>query len=645
MKYRPNIGVVALSVLLLGLALTPAGADSREVIPSVVPIKAQLFPLSDVRLLPSIFQAAQDTDKAYLLKLNPDSLLAAMRQTSGLQPKAMHYGGWDMGGSGMIGHYLSAISQMAEATGDPELHRRVSYIIAQMAEIQKANGDGGLYSSQGGKDWFQQIRAGHVKPQDTTEWYTMHKTIAGVRDAWLNCGDAEARDVLIKLGDWAIQTTAKLTPSQWQDMLGSEKVMGEFGGPHEPLADIYAITGDIKYLKLAEKFRHNRVFDPMVLGNTAVLNGQHANAQIPKFVGYERIYELSGDPLWHKAALNFWNNVISERTWVNGGNSQWEHFFAPTDFGTKILEVCGPETCNTYNMLKLTQELYTTDPKISYIDYYERALYDHILPSEAPGGGFVYYTSMRPGSYRIFSRPYDAFWCCVGTGMENHGKYARMIYATSKNRLFVNLFIPSELNWRSQHARVRQETSFPEQPNTQLIFRLAHPEQLTVSIRRPGWCVSGPFTVSLNGEALTNHGTAGTYFNITRVWKTGDHISVALPMQVTTESLPGDPHYAAFLYGPVLLAGPLGTEGLTRSDFYGGGDNYKQTDYLATKSLPITQFPSLIEDPAAAASKLRRVPGSALAFESPSMSGGGETKLVPFYDLHFQRYAIYWPVK
>ena len=462
---------------------------------------------------------------------------------------------------------------MAQATGDPAIRRRVDYVVSELALCQQANGDSGLYPSRWDKEWFSKLAAGQVQSENTTPWYTTHKTLAGLRDAWLLCGNTQARDMLTKMADWCIAVTAKLTDAQWQEMLGPPGGMGEFGGPHEVLADVYAITGDRKYLDCAEKFRHKIIFDPLAQGNGAALNGQHANTEIPKFVGYERIYELTGDKIWHDAAQNFWNDVVTDRSWANGGNSQWEHFFAPSEYESKMEQVCGPETCNTYNMLKLTQALYTLSPSVRYLDYYEKALYNHILSSEAPGkGGFVYYTPMRPGHYRVYSRDFDAFWCCVGTGMENHGKYGKMIYShAGSSQLSVNLFIPSVLTWKDAGLTLRQETTFPQESQTRLRLTLAQPKKITLSVRCPGWIAPGAQTLRVNGAIVKTAAKPGSFAEITRVWHSGDTVDIALPMHVRTEPLPGSADYAAFFYGPILLAGPLGTEGLTPDDFYGGG--------------------------------------------------------------------------
>ena len=640
------------AALFLGLVAHAQGVpeSGREKIAPVVAAQAQLFPLEDVHLLPSPFLAAQETDRAYLLRLDPDRLLSAMRLSAGLKPKAPTYGGWDSGGSGTIGHYLSAVSQMAQATGDSALHKRVDYIVSEMAACQVSEKSGGLFASPWDRDWFVDLSRGKVRPESTTPWYTSHKTLAGLRDAYLIGGNLQARDVLRKMADWCLTVTSKLTDDQFQQMLGAPGTMGEFGGPHEVLADVYAITGERKYLELAERFRHRIVFDPLARNDVSVLDGQHANTEIPKFVGYERIYELTGDKSYGAAAQNFWNDVTSERSWANGGNSQWEHFFAPDEFESKLSDICGPETCNTYNMLKLTQDLYTRTPSARYMDYYERALYNHILPSEAPGGGFVYYTPMRPGHYRVFSRDYDAFWCCVGTGMENHGKYGGMIYAQSGDTLYVNLFIPSVLTWKAQGLTLRQETKFPEESKTHLALTLTKPRRLTLRLRCPAWVAPGAFTVRVNGKFIPVTAKPSTFVTVTQVWKSGDQVELGLPMHLTTEPLPDSKAYAAFFYGPALLAGPLGTEGLVPADFHGGGPfdtPIEQAGQLAQKKVSEDHFPVLIGTPEQALHQIAPIPGKPLTFQTHGMTAGkpSAVTLLPFYKVFFERYALYWPVQ
>lgn len=622
-----------------GIAAQAAPLRVAPVAP-VVPRGATTFDLNAVRLLDGPFKRAMETDRAYILRLDPDRLMSHMRKNAGLTPKAEGYGGWDAGGSGMIGHYLSACSLMSEATGDAEIRRRVDYIVAQMAEFQKASGQGGLYGFEwDAREWFPKLAQGEVVKVNVNSWYGTHKTLAGLRDAYRHGGNAQAREVLIRLADWCVQVTAKLSDEQWQQML-----QAEHGGPHEIFADVYALTGDRKYLQLAEKFVHRHVFEPLARGDGAVLHGLHANTQVPKFIGYERIAELGGNARGHDAALNFWQNVVAHHTWANGGNSQWETFFNPQQFPDKVQDIYGPETCNTYNMLKLTRGLYTVAPSVGYVDYYERALYNHILASQAPQGGFNYYTSMRPGHYRVFSRDYDAFWCCVGTGMENHAKYGEMIYAQAPNRLFVNLFIASQLDWKAQNATVLQETSFPDQPSTRLTTKLRQPKNFTISVRYPSWVAPGALQVRVNGKRLKIAARPGSWADVTRRWKNGDRLEVDLPMRLRTELLPHSTNYAAILYGPILLAGALGSEDLKPQDYFGGGTP-PIPGQLAQKSLPESTSPILVGSPGQILSGIVKTRGPKLRFATRGVARPGDVNLVPLYDLHFERYTIYWPLQ
>lgn len=621
--------------------LAHGGPQAREKIPSRVPYQATLFPLEDVRLLDGPFKRAQETDRAYLLRLDPDRFLSHIRSIAGLQPKAIPYGGWDRDGAGIIGHYLSACSYMAQSTGDPELRRRVDYMVSELALAQKANGDGGLYSYDYDKNvWFAKLAQGQVLKVNVEAWYVVHKTMAGLRDAWLQCGNAQARDVLQRMGDWCIAVTAKLTPEQWQQMLEPEH-----GGPHEVLADLYSITGERKYLDCALKFRHLKVMDGLAKNDDTVLYGRHANSEMAKFVAYQRIYEMSGDKLSGDAARNFWNDVVDHHTWANGGNGQWEHFFNPDTFSKQVLENCGPETCDIYNMLKLTESRFALQPAAADLDYYERALYNGILPSQVPGeGGFVYYTSMRPGHYRTFSRDYDAFWCCVGTGMENHGKYGALIYASQGDRLFVNLFIPSALNWRAKGVNVKQETTFPESPRTKLTLQTARPQKLTLSVRYPHWVVAGALQIKVNGVSVPITARPDDYADITRVWKNGDQITVELPMTKHAEMLPHSTGYTALFYGPVMLAGALGTEGLIPEDFSGSSFPGSPADNLATKRVNTDIAPTLIGTPQDALNHLQPVAGEPLTFKLAAGAGQKPVTVMPFYRLFLNRYAVYWPL-
>ncbi len=577
-----------------------------------------------------------------------------MLRTSGLPVRGQLYGGWEKGGSGIIGHYLSACAQMECATGDPELKRRVNYLVSEMARAQSANGDGAIYGFENDKqNWFAALSRGEVVPMTVAGWYVEHKYMAGLRDAWLVSGNLQARDVLIKMCDWCVRVTDKLTPQAWEAMF--RMGISEFGAPHEILADVYAETGNKKYLDLAKKFRQPNVFDPMLRGDTSPTTGAHANATIAKYLGYERIYEVTGDQDWHTASRNFYNDVVGNRSWATGGNSQWEHFFAPGEEAAKADEICGPETCNTYNILKMTGQMYSLDPQSSTVDFSERALYNSILPSISPDGGFVYYTPQRPGHYRVFSLPKDAFWCCVGTGMENHAKYGEMVYAHSNNRLFVNLFVASELDWRDMGLKLRQDTQFPRADTSSFSLVLAKPQRFTLSVRYPAWVAPDALKLSVNGKGQAITSKPGTYINVSRLWKSGDRVAITLPMRVRVEMMPGKDARAAFFYGPILLAGKLGAHGLTRADFLGGGGVLNpvpgsSAGQLAEKKLPITDFPVVLgaSDRAPSngqlASRLSPVSGQPLQFHLNGTSSAHPVTLAPLYEVDYERYTTYWPV-
>ncbi|RYD19282.1 MAG: glycosyl hydrolase, partial [Verrucomicrobiaceae bacterium] len=315
-----------------------------------LPVKvSNPIPIADVRLLDSPFLDAQKRDLEYMLSLDPDRLLSGMRAGAGMEPKGKLYGGWEKNGSGIVGHYLSACAWMAAATGDARIKQRMDYIVGEMAEYQKQRGDGGLYASAWeANDWYARLGRGDVRLSNVLPWYVGHKTLAGVRDAWLVGGNGQAKDVLIRYADWCHAITSKLTEKQWADMTSKE-----IGAPNEVFADLHAATGNPKYLELAKKFIKEPMVAALEKNDRTILSGKHANTEIPMFVGYQRTYETSGEPRWNRAASNFWDAVIGGQTFAFGGNSIWEAFINPAEYDKKLTDVCGPETCNTYNLLKL----------------------------------------------------------------------------------------------------------------------------------------------------------------------------------------------------------------------------------------------------------------------------------------------------
>lgn len=614
---------------------------------NVVPLGAQEFPLSAVKLLDSPFRRAMETDKAYLLRLEPDRFLAGFRREAGLPKKADPYGGWEtipekgrysLAGQA-LGHYLSALSLMTSATGDVECRRRIEYIVQELSECQKTAGTGILCAFPESKQIFAELAAGQIKSDHLfglnggyVPLYVTHKVMAGLRDAWMLLGNQEARDVLIRMADWLDTVFKDLTDAQIRELLETEH-----GGIMELVADVYAITGDNRYLALAKRLNHQSLFEPMTRGED-VLTGQHANAQIPKVIGMERIYQLTGEQAFGKAARFFWDNVVHTRSFVIGGHGENEFFFDPDAFATKgVISETGPETCNTYNMIKLSRRLWLVNPSVDIADFIERALYNHILPSQEPEhSGFVYFTSMRPGHYRTYSSETEDFWCCTDTGMENHAKYGEFIYAHSGNRLWVDLLIPSELNWAEQGMTLRLDTHFPEDGKATLSFSAKEPRKLAIAIRCPIWLESGAMKVAVNGVREPVEAKPGSYAVVERTWKTGDKLELEWPLKVRTEMLPRSKEWISVLWGPVVLAGELGIEELEGLDFS------RTHSYAAPNPRPVEKAPAFIGSADDVLAKVKPVEGKPLAFRTVGLGSPADVSLAPFYRVHRQRYAIYW---
>ncbi len=630
--------------ILVSAFLMPAALAAPEAINPATP--AQLFPLSAVRLLDGPFTKAVKANRAYILALDPDRLLAPFLREAGLKPKKPSYGNWESGGldGHIAGHYLAALANMiasGDDTKDGELKRRLDYMLDELEACQKASGNGYIGGVPGGREMWTQVAAGNLKALDGkwVPWYNLHKTFAGLRDAYLVAGNQKAKDILIKYGDWCDQVTAGLTPEQMQQMIGNE-----FGGMNEVMADIYAITGDKKYLTVAQRFNHKAILEPLEKKEDT-LTGLHANTQIPKIIGFERIATLTGDKQEDAAARFFWERVTGHRSVAFGGNSVSEHFNDPKNFQGMLEHREGPETCNSYNMLRLTEQLFVTDPKAAYADYYERALFNHILSAINPDHpGYVYFTPIRPGHYRVYSQPNDGFWCCVGTGMENPGKYGQFIYAGAKDGIYVNLFIASELSLPSQGLVLRQDTAFPDEPGTKLTLKLSRPATFTLYLRDPAWVAPGEFRVKVNGQPVAAKSAPSSYVAIRREWKDGDRVEVSLPMATTVQQLPDGSDWYAILRGPIVLASPDGTQNL---DGLRAGDG--RGDHVAGGPLvPLDKMPVLLTTPAALPKFV--VPDAAagpMRFRLvdvmiPPTKGG--LPLEPFFRLHDSRYQMYWEI-
>ncbi|WP_040005294.1 glycoside hydrolase family 127 protein [Fibrisoma limi] len=591
----------------------------------------QPFTLQEVRLTSGPFKQAQDVDLKYILALNPDKLLAPYLIDAGLPLKAQRYGNWEsVGLDGHIGgHYLSALAMMYASTGEPELKKRLDYMIGELARCQAKNGNGYVGGIPQGKVFWDRIHKGDIDGSSfglNNTWvplYNIHKLFAGLRDAYAYAGNGQAKQVLIGLGDWFVELIKPLSDEQIQQVLRTEH-----GGINETFADLYILTNDKKYLETAQRLSHRALLYPL-LEQQDKLTGLHANTQIPKVIGFEKIATLTGKTDWSEAAMYFWRNVSQTRSVAFGGNSVREHFNPTTDFSQVLRSNQGPETCNSFNMLRLSKALFLDKNDVSYLDFYERTLYNHILSSQHPEkGGFVYFTPIRPNHYRVYSQSETSMWCCVGSGLENHTKYGELIYSHSTNDLFVNLFIPSTLNWKEKGVRLNQRTNFPYENGTELVVQQAKPQVFSVQIRYPKWAEN--LEVLVNGKQQAVNGKPSEYVAISRKWKAGDIITVRFKTSTRLEQLPDGSNWAAFVHGPIVLAAKTSTADL-KGLF---ADDSRMGHETKGKLYPLTSAYALVGDSATYLSRLK--PVDRLRFQLDTLT------LQPFYEVHDARYQMYF---
>ena len=640
-------------VALAGLFACGAAALADPA-PLKVARAAEPFAMTDVRLLDGPFRDAMLRDQKYLMALEPDRLLRAFRLNVNLPTDAKPFGGWEEPNSEIrghiLGHYLSALSLMYAGTGDAVFKQRADYIVGELAVCQGNSPAAGFHA--GYLSAFPESFIDRVEQRKNVwvPWYTLHKVMAGLLDANQLCGNAQALVVLTNMADWVKFRVDNLPVAQMQKSLETEQ-----GGMNEVLASLYAVTGNTNYLQAALAFNQQKFFAPLARGEDK-LDRLHANTQIPKIIGATREYELTGDPQFLTVAQTFWDAVALHRSYVIGGDSDHEHFFPVADFA-KHLSTDTAETCNTYNMLKLTRELFALEPSAAKMDFYERALYNHILASQDPETGmFVYLMSLKPGHFKTYSTPEDSFWCCVGTGMENHSKYGDTIYFHDADSLIVNLFIASELSWKEKGLVVRQETKFPTSDSTVLKIKAAKPLKFTLKIRQPAWAdgmmisvngqkqnietASHPHTppsdtLSPSGGEGRGEGAAGGYVSIQREWHDGDKVEIHLSMKLHTEPLPGTSNTVAILYGPIVLAGELGTNGMPNPFAR------NQTDF---SKLPAPDAPVFVGDAGGLLKHIKPVAGKPLTFRTHGLGQPRDVTLIPFYQMHRERYSVYWKV-
>jgi len=601
-------------------------------------LKVRPLPLNSVRLTGGPLKHAQELDAQYLLQLEPDRMLAYLRERAGLQPKAKGYGGWDGGGRQLTGHiaghYLSAVSLMWAATGDARFKERADYIVSELKTIQDARGDGylgALLDDKGvdGKLHFQELCQGIIRSGGFdlnglwSPWYVEHKIFAGLRDAYRYTGNRTALDVEIKFAGWAESIVSKLNDEQTQKMLATE-----FGGMNEVTADLYADTGDPRWLALSAKFEHRAMIDPLAAGQD-VLGGSHGNTQVPKMIGSLARYIYTGDETDHKAAVNFWDDVALHHSFATGGHGKNEYFSAPDKF-SDFIDGRTAETCNVYNMIKMSRTLFSVDPEIRYADFHERALFNHILASQDPDDGRVcYMVPVGRGVQHEYQNKFEDFTCCVGTGMESHALHGYGIYYESGDKLWVSLYAPTRANWDAQGVQLEMNTDFPMGESASLRITSKSPKKFTLALRRPYWAGNG-FSVKVNGQVLKDVSKPDSYVEIARTWKTGDAVELVLPKTLRKEPLPDNPERFALMWGPLVLAGDLGEEVHRERD----GEGWK----------PGPRAPVLVAANQSVENWLKPVAGKPGTFLTSGVGLTTDITFVPFYELPRRKYAIYWDI-
>lgn len=555
-------GVAA--VALCGVA--PRGFAA--VVKPVMPLRATPLPLNDVRLDASDWATAVEVNEAYLLSLSPDRFLHNFRKYAGLEPKAEIYGGWesDTIAGHTLGHYMTALVLTWQQRGTQECRKRADYIVDELADCQVARGNGyigalGRKTKDGdivdGITVFDEVRQGIIKSGGfdlNGSWsplYTVHKMFAGLLDIHAAWGNDKALEVLVGLAGYFADMFDALDHKQMQELLGCE-----YGGLNESYAELYARTGNARWMQIAKRIYDDRVLDPLEAQQDKLANF-HANTQVPKLIGLARIHELTGEQPPATAARFFWDTVTQHHSYVIGGNADREYFSDPDTIAQHLTEsTC--EHCNTYNMLKLTRQLYSWQPEAALFDYYERAHLNHVLSAQNPhNAGFTYMTPMMSGAERGYSQPgEEAFWCCVGSGMESHAKHGDSIYWQGEDTLFVNLFIASHAKWQEKGVALSMATDYPFEGDVRLTLDAVKSSRFALALRIPGWS-KGAVALRINGEAAAVTPVNG-YVRIDRRWKAGDVIDYSLPLDLRLESAPGAPDVVSVLRGPMVMAADLG---------------------------------------------------------------------------------------
>jgi len=594
------------------------------------PWKAQAFPMGDVRLTAGPFMEAMETNRGFLYSLPNDRLAYNFRVTAGIATDATPLGGWEAPDGLLrghyVGHYLSACALLYGSTGDTEILAKANQLVTILAACQQKDGYLGAYDT-GAYDKLRlygkaEIPGAPKRPRVWAPFYTYHKIMAGLIDMYVLTGNKQALVMATRMADWADTYSKTFNPEEWQNVL-----LIEHGGMNEASFSLYGITGDAKYKDLAYRFEHRKFFDPLAAGEDK-LDHNHANTNIPKVIGAARGYELTGDERYRTISRNFWKEVVSDHIYATGGTSNGEIWHAPDAIASE-LGGSAEECCCSYNMMKLTRHLYGQEPDAKLFDYYERLLYNVRLGTQDRFGMLMYYVSLKPGLYKTFGTPFDAFWCCTGTGSEEFAKLTDSIYFHDGDAVYVNLFIPSTLNWKERGMRLSQKTKFPEEQTTILTIESAPKQTTALKIRVPYWAMSG-VTVKVNGQDQLMNAAPSTYMEVSRSWVNGDVVEVTLPMSLHIAPAPDDKQVQAAMYGPLVLVARMGYEGLTISMIYGGSGPRGRDTAIA---MPMVNGGDIW---------LEKVEGDRrypLAFKTKGT--GTSYALVPLYQVMDERYSAY----
>ncbi|MDF9833486.1 DUF1680 family protein [Ereboglobus sp. PH5-5] len=633
-----------LAVLFVVCARAP-GQTLRGINPVVAPA-VEYFSLGDIKVVDPEFKALQNKGKDYLLWLNPDALLHFYRVEAGLAPKADAYAGWEseeVWGAGplrggFLGYYISSLAMMWQATGDPALMDRLRYTLGELNECRRAGKDGFIMGIKNGRELFGQVASGNIRSNNPTlngAWapvYLINKLMLGLGEAYRGCDCRDALPLLTGLADWfGTEVLDKLTDAQVQQML-----VCEHGSINESYVLAYELTGDPKYLKWAGRLHDAAMWKPLSEGKD-ILHGWHANTQIPKFTGFFKYHAHTGDGRFATAAFNFWEIVTGNHTWAIGGNSTGEHFFPSGEFPRRVLLKGGPETCNSANMLRLTEALFTAKPSARMADYYERVLLNHILSAYDPIHGMCcYFTSMRPGHYRVYGSRDKSFWCCQQTGMESPAKLGKFIYAKKEGGVMVNLFISSRVELHERGITLEQRSDLPESGEVTFVLHAPGGDATKLLIRKPSWA-SDACEFEINGKRAAPTCDASGYWELSGPWKNKNEIRLKIPMSVRTEPLPGCDDFFAFMRGPYVLAARLGSENLPDSFWSTMGTTAENT--IAWENLP--RFRGPVET---IPRRMKKTTSRPVRLRLPVETSPHGLIFEPFYRVHFERYGIYWKI-